>query len=153
MPSLVKTDGRTSKLPAEPDSTSARGLDLSPADPLPEALIYFHLIKGNDSLHSRAVSLSCDGSSMPVGRAKKKFFQPAKDNLWIQNALISRNHALLSVRGIPPKVLLTDDKSRHGTFRNTFKISGKGECELSSGDEIQFGDKVVQGNGLLTRIL
>ena len=90
---------------------------------------------------------------MPVGRAKKKSFQPAKDNLWIQNALISRNHALLSVRGIPLQVFLTDNKSRHGTFRNTFNISGKGECELSSGDKIQFGDKVVQGNGLFSRIL
>jgi pSer/pThr/pTyr-binding forkhead associated (FHA) protein len=129
------------------------------------------LQRGEDILSGRSITFKNSSGSLQVGRASKterKQLVPADDNLWISNPVISREHAVLSVErndldvSISPRwhethahklqtplVFLEDPKSSHGTFVNKINIKDLGKRVIVSGDEIQFGDQVLRGQGKL----
>ena len=130
------------------------------------------LEKGDDAYPSRTLTFSADGGSIQIGRASKterKQLLAEKDNMWLANPVISREHAILSaeknevvnvrssvetpyfvvdrVQTLTP--YLVDEKSSHGTFINNMNIKGLGKKLLCDGDKVQFGDNVTRGAGML----
>lgn len=118
----------------------------------PELRVTLALEQGDDAYDTRVIAFEETGGSMQVGRASKterKQLLAAKDNLWISNPVISREHAVLSAvkDDVVDKLVayLEDEKSSHGTFVNQRDIKGKGKVKLLDGDKVQFGDHVVRG--------
>ncbi|KIW08900.1 hypothetical protein, variant 2 [Verruconis gallopava] len=117
-----------------------------------ETKVTMTLQKGEDALTKRVISSESSCGPIQIGRASKterKQLIPAKDNMWISNPVISRNHAVLTIEKSnlfdASCVYLEDAGSSHGTFVNNTPIKPRDRRQISSGDLIQFGNKVQRG--------
>ncbi|OAL45571.1 hypothetical protein IQ07DRAFT_591363 [Pyrenochaeta sp. DS3sAY3a] len=101
-------------------------------------------VKQYDTHQTREFDLSA-GSSFPIGRASKnstkKDLMPAPHNAYIDSPVISRDHAVLSLKPSAgtPQVYITDAGSMHGTLVNGLKLAPNVPKLLSNGDLLQFG--------------
>lgn len=109
-------------------------------------------VKQYDTHQTREFDLSA-GSSFPIGRASKnstkKDLMPAPHNAYIDSPVISRDHALLSLKPSSgtPQVYITDAGSMHGTLVNGHKLAPNVPKLLSNGDLLQFGVDVNRNEG------
>ncbi|KAF2683171.1 hypothetical protein K458DRAFT_419376 [Lentithecium fluviatile CBS 122367] len=118
----------------------------------PEATIEVVLRSSDarDSYHERRFTLG-PNMKMPIGRASKNLskqeLMEAESNAYIDNPVVSRNHAVLSADHAPltPSVyIIGDKKSMHGTTVNGTKLEPETPLKLSNGDVLQFGQDVTR---------
>lgn len=102
-------------------------------------------IKRHDSFDTRQLFLS-GGSEVPIGRASKsvakKELVASPYNAYIDSPVMSRDHAVLSVRGgetNAPQFFITDNGSMHGTMLNGRSLVPGHLERLTHGDLLQFG--------------
>lgn len=129
------------------------------------------LLEGRDDLPQRTFTLTPTSKPMTIGRSSKSALKQliaAKDNCWIDNPVISRDHAKLVVeqakvgnvselnttaeRGTDGcsksvRLFIQDTGSMHGTFVNGKGIPSRFDTHLLSGDTVQFGTNVTRGDG------
>ncbi|KAF2198819.1 hypothetical protein GQ43DRAFT_492783 [Delitschia confertaspora ATCC 74209] len=106
------------------------------------------ILGGQDEFKKRKIILA-PNDQIPIGRASKsthKNVQSAANNIYIDSAVISREHAVLSNKtssGVPT-IYLKDVGSMHGTMVNEKIIKAHRDIELNNGDILQFGSDVLR---------
>ncbi|KAI0544925.1 hypothetical protein F4679DRAFT_505579 [Xylaria curta] len=112
----------------------------------------------SDSIPERRLVLTPSRPTVSIGRSSKhqsKGFIPAGDNAWLENPVMSREHAQLFVQfdDNPHAVYLKDVNSFHGTYLTTSDGCSKGQkvvpnepVKLTHGDTIQFGIDIFRSN-------
>ncbi|KAF2095749.1 hypothetical protein NA57DRAFT_59728 [Rhizodiscina lignyota] len=117
-------------------------------------MVQFTLTEGKDDLKHRYVTLT-EMKTIEVGRSSKsatKQLIAATNNCWVNNPVISRSHARLSVEKIgvedteKMQAFIRDTGSMHGTFLNGKKIEEGKNHRLITGDILQFGTDVTRGD-------
>ncbi|KAF2997330.1 hypothetical protein E8E13_002913 [Curvularia kusanoi] len=102
---------------------------------------------GLDVHATREFRLALD-TKCTIGRASKNsskgHLMPEKHNMYIDSPVISREHAILSVKASAgaPQVFVTDTKSMHGTYVNDTELAPFVPWQLSNGDKLRFGVNV-----------
>lgn len=79
-----------------------------------------------------------DGEDLALGRLPS--FSPFHAQLGPHH-LVGRRHAVVRRRG--DRVLLTDQTSRNGTFRNGVRVAAAEEVELADGDTVSLAGEVT----------
>ncbi|KAI1737596.1 hypothetical protein F4680DRAFT_208906 [Xylaria scruposa] len=114
--------------------------------------------KAPASIPERRLVLTPSRPTVSIGRSSKhhsKGFIPAGDNAWLENPVMSREHAQLFARfdENPHTVYLKDVNSFHGTYLTTRDGCSKGQkvvpnelVKLIHGDTIQFGIDIFRSN-------
>ncbi|OKL57915.1 hypothetical protein UA08_06785 [Talaromyces atroroseus] len=101
-----------------------------------------------DTLPFRSLTFSSNDDTIPIGRASKseaKNLVPDHDNGWFSSRVMSRSHAVLSVRMEKQAVYIRDHGSLHGTQLNDNKIKPKENVNVKSGDVLTFGSEISRG--------
>ncbi|KAI0456874.1 hypothetical protein F5B21DRAFT_465955 [Xylaria acuta] len=110
------------------------------------------------SIRQRRLVLTPSRPAVSIGRSSKdhsKGFVPADDNAWLENPVMSREHAQLFAEfdDNPRAVYLKDVNSFHGTYLSTSDECNKGRqlvpnepVKLTHGDIIQFGIDIFRAN-------
>ncbi|KAF4305890.1 hypothetical protein GTA08_BOTSDO06749 [Botryosphaeria dothidea] len=99
-----------------------------------------------DGIPERRVVLAA-GQDVIVGRASSnRGVAASADNTKINNPVISKEHAAFTTNPAGTTVLIKDLRSMHGTRVNERELSQGEECEIFSGDALQFGSPVIRGN-------
>ncbi|KAK4646457.1 hypothetical protein QC761_210650 [Podospora bellae-mahoneyi] len=96
----------------------------------------------------RQITLTALNNTIAIGRASKvsaKGFVPAENNAWFDSAVMSRDHAEISVDIDEKKVQVRDKGSLHGTYLNEREKLEKEPRELKDGDRLTFGLPVDRG--------
>ncbi|KAF3035349.1 hypothetical protein E8E12_007245 [Didymella heteroderae] len=111
----------------------------------------FHVVlrqeEGYDAHQTREFNLELD-SKFAIGRASKNiskgYLLPAKNNVYIDSPVVSREHAILTANATSgtPQVYITDTKSMHGTYVNGTPLVPHAPRHLLNGDKLQFGVNV-----------
>ncbi|KAF1931236.1 uncharacterized protein M421DRAFT_417889 [Didymella exigua CBS 183.55] len=111
----------------------------------------FHIVlrqeEGYDAHQTREFDLELN-SEFAIGRASKNiskgYLLPAKNNVYIDSPVVSREHAILTANVISgtPQVYITDAKSMHGTHVNGTPLVPHTPKRLFNGDRLQFGVNV-----------
>ncbi|KAI0861522.1 hypothetical protein F4860DRAFT_161339 [Xylaria cubensis] len=114
--------------------------------------------KNPSLIPERRLVLTPSRPTVSIGRSSKhhsKGFIPAGDNAWLENPVMSREHAELFAQfdDNPYAVYLRDVKSFHGTYLTTSDGSSKGQkvvpnepVKLTHGDTIQFGIDIFRSS-------
>lgn len=103
--------------------------------------------EGFDVHDTREFDLALD-AKFAIGRASKNqskgFLLPARHNVFIDSPVVSREHAIFTVRTSSgsPHVFITDTKSMHGTYVNGTPLVPQEPKQLFNGDKLQFGVNV-----------
>ncbi|POR38429.1 Uncharacterized protein TPAR_01375 [Tolypocladium paradoxum] len=92
-------------------------------------------------LKERRLLLSKDHFCVPIGRTSKRIqdMAPARENAWIDSAVMSREHAELYFESEQKKVFIKDKGSLHGTFHNGVRLAQDKAQLLTQGDILKFG--------------
>ncbi|KAJ8104892.1 hypothetical protein OPT61_g10509 [Boeremia exigua] len=117
----------------------------------PADLAAYHIVlrqeEGFDAYETREFDLALD-AKFAIGRASKNMskshLRPAKNNLFIDSPVVSREHATLTVNTSTgsPHVFITDTNSMHGTYLNNLLLTPNAPMQLLDGDKLQFGVNV-----------
>ncbi|KAI1748089.1 hypothetical protein F4782DRAFT_534804 [Xylaria castorea] len=114
--------------------------------------------KNPSSIPERRLVLTPGRPAVSIGRSSKdhsKGFIPAGDNAWLENPVMSRDHAELFAQfdDNPRAVYLKDVNSFHGTYLTTSDGRNKGQklvpnepVKLTHGDTIQFGIDIYRSS-------
>lgn len=103
--------------------------------------------EGYDAHQTREFDLELN-SKFAIGRASKNvskgYLLPAKNNVYIDSPVVSREHAILTANTTTgtPQVYITDTKSMHGTLVNGIPLVPHTPKQLFNGDTLQFGVNV-----------
>ncbi|KAI0479694.1 hypothetical protein F4859DRAFT_513196 [Xylaria cf. heliscus] len=109
------------------------------------------------SIPQRRLVLTASRPAVPIGRSSKdhnKGFIPADDNAWLENPVMSREHAQLFAKfdDDPRAVYLKDVNSFHGTYLGSTNGCGARRVvpdepvKLNHGDVIQFGIDIFRAS-------
>ncbi|KAI8948323.1 hypothetical protein F4801DRAFT_581528 [Xylaria longipes] len=110
------------------------------------------------SIPKRRLVLTPTRPAVSIGRSSKdhsKGFVPADDNAWLENPVMSREHAELFAKfdDNPRAIYLKDVNSFHGTYLTTSDGCNKGRqivpnepVKLTHGDTIQFGIDIFRSS-------
>ncbi|CRK28266.1 hypothetical protein BN1708_015158, partial [Verticillium longisporum] len=99
----------------------------------------------------RRITLNAARPSIQVGRTSKRVanLSAALDNAWLENPVISREHAEIFLGPDPEKaVYIKDRHSRHGTFVNKDRVYPDTPVQLHQGDFVRFGIDIQRDQGL-----
>ncbi|KAM0523578.1 hypothetical protein D7B24_005111 [Verticillium nonalfalfae] len=99
----------------------------------------------------RRITLNAARPSIQVGRTSKRVanLSAALDNAWLENPVISREHAEIFLGPDTEKaVYIKDRNSRHGTFVNKDRVYPHTPVQLHQGDFVRFGIDIQRDQGL-----
>ncbi|EQL03994.1 FHA domain protein [Ophiocordyceps sinensis CO18] len=93
------------------------------------------------SLKDRFLLLTKEKPTASIGRTSKRdlSLEPARNNAWIDSAVMSRAHAMLHFHADAKKVCVKDVGSLHGTFYNGVRLATHNSQHLQEGDTLTFG--------------